>query len=238
MKITTTLLLALLVAGCATGFDRTAVREMLADKQTEASEEAIRKELSKRPPLRFPIKVAVHMTAENYRREHRGGKLTPADNWRWTVEDRDLIESWAEKLRQAGVVSDMFVMSEMVSNGHDLEKIRLAAAKHGADAVLVVRGVVQVDRYVNPLSALNVFIVPGWFAYGSHRDALVVLKGAMWDLRHDFLYLSVDAEGEGAVRAPTFVIDSADAIEPAKEQALEAFGQELVRRMTNLKPRR
>ena len=40
-------------------------------------------------------------------------------------------------LRQAGVVSDMFVMSEMVSNGHDPEKIRLAAAKHGADAVLV-----------------------------------------------------------------------------------------------------
>jgi hypothetical protein len=238
MKITTILLLALLVAGCATGFDRAALREELADPPTEASEEAITKALAGRPKLRLPIKVAVHLTAETYRRGRYDGELVPAESWRWTLEDRKRIETWTEKLRQAGIVSDMFVMSEMVASGHDLEKIRLAAAKHGADAVLVVRGVVQVDRYVNPLCVLNVLVVPGWFVSASHRDALVVLKGAMWDLRHDFLYLSVDAEGKSEVCAPTFEIDAADAIEPARAEALQAFGQELVQRMTNLEPRR
>jgi hypothetical protein len=44
-------------------------------------------------------------------------------------------------------LSDMFVISEMIKHGNSLIDIRQAAALQGADAVLVLSGVTDIDRY-------------------------------------------------------------------------------------------
>lgn len=98
--------------------------------------------------------------------------------------------------RENGIVSEMYVMSEMIATSEDLKSIRLAAAKHGADAVLLVKGVAQVDNYVNAGAIFNLLIIPGFVVPASHSDALLMVRGAMWDVGNEFLYVSVDAEGE------------------------------------------
>jgi hypothetical protein len=151
------------------------------------------------------------------------------------MEDRERIETWAEPLRKAGIVADMYVMSEMISTKSDLDSIRLAAAKHGADVVLLVKGVAQEDSYVDGSSILNLLVLPGYVVPSSHRDVLFMMRGAMWDVGNECLYLSADAESEVRTRAPTFRVTEGEAVEEAKGEALDSFGRELQKRLFALK---
>ena len=163
-----------------------------------------------------------------------GSTAQPAD-WRWTMEDRERIDKWVAPLREAGVVADMYVMSPMVSTKDDLESVRIAAAKHGADAVLLVKAVSQTDSYVDGSSALNLLVLPGFVVPSSHRDALLMMRGAMWDVGNEYLYLSVDAEGEAKTSAPTFRVKEGEALAKAKALAIDSFGKELQKRLLALK---
>lgn len=230
--------LALLVAGCASGFHRQALQQRLEGQPLNVSDEEIRAALEKKPQIRFPINLAVHLIADTVLSSNdvplwdpRG----PTVGWRWSQADVERIEQWAESLRQAGIVSNMFVMSQLVSAGNDARSARLAGAKHGADAVLVIKGVAEVDRYVNPSAILNLLILPGFFVPASHRDALFMMRAAMWDVANEFLYLSVDAEGEARMKGPTLRIRDSDAIDSAKSLALQSFEKEFLKRMHALK---
>jgi hypothetical protein len=227
MKVLTVLAL-LFLSGCSTGFDRGALKERLAGEALQVDDADIKAALELKPQLRFPIRLGVFLIADSYNR--------PVDyDWRWSVEDKRLIDSWAEPLKSQGIVSDLFVISEVPRSRTDLRSIRLAAARHGADAVLVIQGVSQVDAYVNPLCLLNVLILPGWVVPASHRDALLVTRGAMWDVGNQFLYLTVEAEGVAKTVRPTFRASSLEAIDRAKGTALRDFGPELLRRFGSLK---
>lgn len=234
MKIARTLALwAAMAAGCA-GFDRGALEERLAGQPVTVTDEEIAEALKLKPQLRFPIKVGVLLLADSYRPDPR--RPPPPDEvWRWKVADREKLASLTDDLKARGIVSDIFVISESVVSGTDLRGARLAAAKHGADAVMVLRGISQVDSYNNPLWLLNVLIVPGWVLPGSHRDALLMLQGAMYDVGNGYLYLTVDAEGEGKTVRPTFRARNEEAIEKAKERALGEFGKEFAKRLRSLK---
>ncbi len=227
--------LALVVAGCATGFHRQALQQRLEGQPLEVSDEEIRAALEKKPQIRFPINLAVHLIADTVPSGNDVRLWGPTAGWRWSQVDVERIEQWAQSLRQAGIVSNMFVMSQLVSAGNDPRSVRLAGAKHGADAVLVIKGVAEVDRYVNPSAILNLLILPGYFVPASHRDALFMMRAAIWDVANEFLYLSVDAEGEARMKGPTFRIRDSDAIDSAKSLALESFGKEFLKRMHALK---
>jgi hypothetical protein len=240
MRTVAILGLALLLTGCATGFNRQAVAQCLDGPPRVVEGEGIREALDRKPQLRFPITIAVHLVAESYRPVYYGrtlvgdAKLQPAD-WRWTMQDREQIDKWVDPLRKGGVITDLYVMSEMISTKDDLESARLAAAKHGADAVMLVKGVSQVDKYVDPSSILNLLVLPGYVIPSSHRDALFMMRAAMWDVGNECLYLSVDAEGEAKTRAPTFRVKEGEALEQAKSEALDGFGKELQKRLLALK---
>ena len=235
MKRITPLLLAILLAGCATGFDRGAIRQRLEGEKLEVTDADIQAALAKKAQLRFPIKVAVHLIAETYRPGESDYYRARSEDWRWSVLDKEKLEEYITPLKQSGLVSDVFVMSDMISTQNDLKSIRLAAAKHGADAVLLVKGIAQVDSYINPLAILNLLILPGYILPSSHRDVLFMMKGAMWDVGNEFLYLSVDAEGDSRTKGPTFTIKDKEAIGVAKEQALKSFASELSKRLSALR---
>ena len=154
---------------------------------------------------------------------------------RWTPKDRQCMESWAEALRKEGIATDVIFMSTMFSRGESLVDLRAGAAKYGADALLVLKGAAVTDSYMNPAAVLNVTVVGGFLVPGSHRNALFVMEGGLVDVNNGFLYASMEAEGEGRTLAPTFIIEEKDAIERAKQEALTAFGPELLRRLRNLR---
>jgi hypothetical protein len=216
------LLLAVSLSGCfARGFDHNVLTTHLQQTSIIANDEEITKAQALKPQLTFPCRVAVY--------------LPPQVSGRWKAKEKEIVDSWERDLKKEGIVTDMFVMSEMFTHGDSksptMMDLRVAAAKHGASALLVIQGDCEVDSYMNPAAVFNLTVIGGYIIPASHRDALVQLQGALVDVGNGFLYTSIDAEGEGAIIRPTFIVEDKPAVEKAKLQALTNFGPELLKRM-------
>jgi len=214
------------ISGCVvtSGFDRGELHMALDKEGVQITEDTVRKALELRPQLHFPCKVAIylHDPGSNY-------------EWRWSAKDKEIILSWMEGLRREGIVADAFFMTGMFTSGSTMKEVRLAAAQHGADAVLVVKGAYQTDSYMNPAAILNVTILGGYILPASHRDALFIMQGGLVDVANGYLYATVESEGQASIMRPTFTIQDKDAVEPAKKKAIESLGPELTRRLRNLR---
>src|SRR5262249_42602079 len=134
-----------------------------------------------------------------------------------------------------GIASDVYLMSGLFAPAGGWKELRLAAARHGADALLVLQGARQVDSYLNPAAGLNPTVVGGYVGPPRHPAPPLVLQGGVVDVGNGFLYASVEAEGEGRTVGPTFLVEEKVAVERARRQALEAFGPEMLRRLRNLR---
>src|SRR5262249_49138854 len=156
-------------------------------------EEDILRVKSLKPQLTFPCKIAVYLLPGE-----RG-------SWRWTPQDKELMASWATALKKEGIASDVFMMSELFAPSSGLKELRVAAARHGADALFVIQGASQVDNYLNLASVLDLTVVGGFLVPGSHCDALFVMQGGLVDVGNGFIYASVESEGQGKIVRPTFI---------------------------------
>ncbi|HEY8241376.1 MAG TPA: hypothetical protein VIH35_08015, partial [Kiritimatiellia bacterium] len=131
-------LACLALAGCSTGFNRAGIQQRLEGQVVVIDDAEIRQALEKKPQVRFPMRVAVYMAAEAYDKRSHGSYRDESEPWRWTMADKEKLDALAKPLRDAGLVSDLFVMSDMLVTGQDLRSLRLAAAQHGADALLLI----------------------------------------------------------------------------------------------------
>lgn len=210
------------------------------ERPARADGRGIRAALNLQPQLRLPVKIAVYLqpvAAENRRLS-------------WSPEDKEQIADWEARLRRAGIASDLFLMSEIVvddvtnstseealkqSQAMSIPRLRLAAAKHGASALLVIRGSRVLDEYFNPLAALYLTIVGYFIVPGSHADATVTLDGALFDVANEYLYVSLDAEGKGESFGPGAILEGDRATADAKREALTLFGNALFDRMERLR---
>ena len=234
--------LAVALAGCgARGFDRGALRQhMVEEAPPDVTSTDIQRALDLKPQLKFPFRLAVYLqpsvsyvAAAEWRPYETQSAVQSVSRreWRWEGEDKDRVLSVGEKLKSDGVISDMFIIPQARVSRNNMEGIRLAAAEHGADAVLVINGIADVDRYNNYSAFLYLTIVGLWLVPGTHADSLFVLDGAMWDVRNQYLYLSVEAEGLASKMGPSMVMKSREATDEAKTKAVEAFGEELQKRL-------
>ena len=213
-----------LFTACASrGFDRGQLKQGLGDEPRAVTDQDIKTALAQQPQLKFPFKLAVEL--------QWGECYECGDAWR--EADKQEIMSWGQQLKQSGMVSEMFLVPDVFAK-KDLKDIRLAAAQQGADAVLVVRSVSGTDEYWNPASFLYITIVGAWIVPGNDVDALVMLRGAMWDVGNSYLYVTVESEGESHLARPSMLLDRNDAIGAAKKNALDSFGPEFVRHIESL----
>lgn len=223
------LLLLVGLTGCVTYsqsvpcLTRGTLEARLRDESDKVIDKDIKDIQTLAPQIRFPCRIAVAIRSEG-----RG-------EWRWTGKDRQVMHAWAETLRKEGVATDVVFMSKMFTNADDLRSLRASAAKYGADALLLIKGIAATESRLNALAAFNATIVGGFVFPGSHRDALFQIEGCLVDVNNGFLYLTVETEGESSVLAPTFVIEERDAIDKAKGDALTAFGPELLNSLRNLR---
>ncbi len=217
--------LSAILAACsgAHGFDRGQMSQSLVEEPKQVTDQDIKSAMARKPQLKFPFKLAVELG--------EGGCDRCYGTWR--EEDKQKILSWGEQLKQAGVVSQMFIVPDIFEM-KDLKTIRFAAAQQGADAVLIIRSADDTDQYANPASVLYLTIVGAWIVPGSDLDALVMLRGAMWDVGNAYLYATVEAEGESHSIGPTMLLERKDAIAQAKRNALDNFGPELVKHVEAL----
>jgi rhombotail lipoprotein len=168
--------------------------------------------------LVVPFTLGVYFTPANYL--HR--------RFEWTDADKETLVAWGERLKREGVLSDILLLADSSVHGTTLNDIRLAAARYGADAVLIVDGAAAVDRYNNAKAAFAYWTILGaYLASGTHSDALVLLQGTFWEIRTRSLRFSVEAEGLAETVGPAAFVRDRDTIERAKRQALEAFEKRL-----------
>jgi hypothetical protein len=148
------------------------------------------------------------------------------------------MQQWGAELKREGIASDVFALPEFVVNSStgksDLMALRLAAARCGADALFVVHAATQTDSYKNFATVFDLTIIGGYIIPASHRDSLFAIEGVLLDVDNGYIYTAVQAEGEGKIIRPTFVIEDKDAVAKAKAQALILFGNEVLNHMRAL----
>jgi hypothetical protein len=222
-------LLAILLTACATsqGFDRGAMKAFTA--AAEVTDEDIGKALAVQPQLPRQYRLAVYFNAPK-------ASSRFARRWRWTGEDKTKVLAFAPQLIEKGIAADVFALADTVVEGADRKAIRLAAARAGADAVLIVDGTADVDRYNNKLGATYILLVTAAFVPGTVADGLFVATASMWDVRNDYLYLAVEAEGLVRDTAPSALIDVEKTTRQAKVKAIEELQKQLGPRLERMGP--
>lgn len=174
--------------GCASkGFNRGELKEQIGVIKPKYDDNEIKEAFTKKPNLPKPFKLAVYFKSPRRSKGMDG-------EWRWTEQDKALLEEIGKELKAEGVVSDVFpIMGSLVAD-EDLKSLRLVAAKHHADALLIVGGVGQIDRYINNWGWTYALLVPAFFVPGSEADTLFLSNASLWDVRNEYLYLTAEAE--------------------------------------------
>ena len=213
-----------LLCGCAQGFNHQALQERLHDSSFQSPDADVKEVRGLKPQLQFPCRVAVYLKPSGDR------------DWRWTPEDKAALEQWAGPLKQEGIAADVFPLPEILVKDAkaDVKELRLAAAKCGADALFVIHGAAQTDSYKNFAAVFNLTVVGGYVVPGSHKDSLFMIEGVLVDVNNGYVYTGIQAEGEGKIIRPTFVIEEKDAVAKAKARAVAQFGDEALKRMRTL----
>ena len=151
----------------------------------------------------------------------------------WTQAERREIDSWRAELEHLGLVKDMVVMTllstELDGAKNALAGLRVAGARHHADAVLVVSELERTSSWLNPWSILDLTLVGGWFAPGHNVEVVSVLEGALVDTHTGYLYGSGQAQGSARARRAWFYIDDPRLQERARRRALADLKRELLK---------
>lgn len=210
---------------CASkGFNRGELKEQLGVSKPEFSDSAIKNEFIKKSNLPKSFKLAVFFKSPP--------SPTPTSplTWRWTEDDKAILDSIAVDLKKEGVVSDIFPIIKTITTDEDLKSLRLAAAKHHADALLVVSGASEMDRYINNWGWTYALLLPTLFVPGSEADTLFVSNAALWDVRNEYLYLTAEAEATtNKTYVAAFGKSDKELVNEAKTSALNQLKTEIVK---------
>lgn len=221
MKIAVLVMSLFVLVSCSSkGFNKETLRQELVVGETrQVTDEEIKKVLELRPQLPKPFKLGVYFVDSNFR------------NWdlRWNADDKEMIMKLEEELKKTGEVSKMFLINESVVAGKDLKSIRLAAAHHGADALLVISSVSASEQYMNGWAATYLLIVPALFVPGTNTNALFITRAALWDVRNEYLYMAVESEAVKSRKASVINSDEKVELKKAKKQSMEGLKNEILR---------
>ncbi|USN48049.1 MAG: hypothetical protein H6626_02865 [Pseudobdellovibrionaceae bacterium] len=225
MKLLQSLIWILIFAcvGCASkkGFNRGDLKEQIGVVNPVTDDTDIAKTLKKKANLPKPFKLAVY-----FKNPIQNGAVN--STWRWSEEDKESLIKEAEKLKEEKIVSQVFPIISSLVQEEDVKSIRMAAAKHGADAVLIISGVADVDRYINNWGWTYILLAPALFIPGSEADTLFMANASMWDVRNEFLYITAESE---EIYEKTYVAAFGEndkfLIGEAKKKALEKLASQL-----------
>lgn len=202
-------LVLLVLSGCSRGFHREELRAGL--EGPVINDQAVAEEFRKSAQLPKPFRLGV------YFKEIQGGT-------RWKVEEKEIFHSVA---LPPGEVSAVFPISEELVPTQDFRSVRLAAARQGADAVLVVSGVEELKQSPNGWAATYLLVLPMLFARGIDQESLFIARALLWDVKNSFLYLGAEAESEKVISRPLAFPAREEQKKSTRREALEKLKIEL-----------
>lgn len=227
MKMAIAFAAGLVMVGCSTApaYNRAEMEQDLQQgRQILVDDVDVLRAGQVRPQLPLPFRLAVvPPSVMNVR--HYG---VPEE---MEGERREIL-AWGDKLRAAGIISDLVIIPQMLLQTSapqtDLyRQLRVASARLGADALLILRSATDVDSTLNPLSVLDLTIVGMFVVPGHHKDALTMVEGILVDNRNQFVYMALSAEGSGTTCGALVSVDQRTAIQRSRVAALKDFGDKL-----------
>ena len=181
------LVLVALQIGCTSrGFNRGELSQQFTLKAPAYDDAKIRSIASKKPNLPKPFRVGVYFATPTIQADKA--------QWRWTDQDKRILDEVGRELKAQGLISDFFPILDTFVEARNLASLRVVAARHAADAVLVINGTGQVDRYFNPAGLSYFLVLPALFVPGSQAETLFMANASLWDVRNEYLYLTAEAE--------------------------------------------
>jgi hypothetical protein len=218
-------LIALISCASPRGFERGELRNDVSPDAL-VTEAEIQRVIDLKPQLPRPFKLGVYLAHPISRHW--------SSSWDWRPSDKDAILGIGESLQRTGLVSETIFISPATAQDEKLKSVRLAAARHGVDAVLVVSGVSDLDRYNNALGVLYALIVTPLFVPGTVVDGVFVSHAGLWDVRNGFLYASVETDGESSATGPAAFVDEAMVVKDAKERSIASLAEAIRNHIENL----
>lgn len=224
MTLYWTVLLMLLASGCvgSAEFDRTAMRATLGIAEVPAAQHAPAVAHADMPNPPHPLRLALYFVEKDMPTQH---KIRMA---KWMDMDKGVLMKELSPLQNEGIVADTFLLADSTIRGYDVHKIRQAAARYGADAVLIVDGVGSVDRYNNGYAAWYATLIGAYVAPGTVSDALFMIHSSLWDARTERLYATQTVEGRSTLTGSAVLLEDSQVLAQAKTAALAEFGKRTV----------
>jgi hypothetical protein len=218
------IVLALLVfcTGCTTtsrGFNRGELRDQMSSIMT-ITDRDISKALATKAQLPKPFKLGIFF---------KEPKPTYGLHWYWSGEDKSKILAAVEAAKTKGEISEVFIVSDAITGDSDVKSLRLAAARHGADALLVISGVNDIDSYTNNWGWTYIALVPALFVRASVSDSLFMTRAVMWDVRNEFLYMTAESESVKSQTVPAAFINDRKIALASKTEAISSLGNEITK---------
>jgi hypothetical protein len=224
-------ILAVLLSGCSftpRGIDQGALARSARVDRFPVADSDISKAVTLKAQLPSPFRVAVWFRPPNPWRWSES-------RFEWTPEDRALVQEALRPLVESGAVTEVVPLADALFPDESVRGARFAAARQGADAVLVVTGAAGFESYSTAASLLYWTIIGLWVAPGTQVDGVCYLAASMWDVRSGFLYLAAETRGYARRRVPYMHLDEPSVAAEARSNALADLGRELQLRGAKLR---
>ena len=221
------LALVLLVA-CASsgGFEQPAPRVPASDAPV-INDDDVERAFALQAQLPKPYRMGVL-----FRDPKRGSEQEV--EWRWEPEHREAVLKALEPLAGKGELGAVYSIARTTVVGDDLHAIRVAAARQGIDAVLVISADNKIERSANGWAMTYLAVLPMLFAPGSDLRVDFTTHAELWDVRNEYLYLAAEADSRVEQSRALPYIDLEEANAKAQKESLDLCVRELQRRFVAL----
>jgi hypothetical protein len=191
---------------------------LFEDFSKTVTEEHLKTSPSERPVLPKAYHVAVYFKKPE-------GKAKSPQEWKWTQEDKDQIMSAIKSKKTK--IGKVFELLELGAEKMDAKSLRIMASQQGADALLIVQGVSQVESDPNGMALTYLVIVPAFFVNGNHVDGSFVTQAVLWDVQDPYVHMGVQNEGDYSHNRPLVFRQIPRVIEKSKEESLNGLTAKL-----------
>lgn len=229
MKIVIHILALLILQSCASKKTEQSfanrIFDLFEDFSKTVTETQLRTRPSERPTLPQSYKVAV------YFKDPDGNAKSP-QKWKWSQEDKEkVMAAIGSKKTKIGKV---FELIDLGAEKHDAKNLRVMASQQGADALLLIQGVSEVESDPNGLALTYLAIVPAFFVNGNHVDGSFVTQAVLWDVQNPYVHLGVQNEGGYSHNRPLVFRQIPRVIEKSKEESLDGLTAKLQKEFSQI----
>ncbi|MFZ2653816.1 MAG: hypothetical protein WAX69_02770 [Victivallales bacterium] len=223
IKLLSVIIIIALLAGCSTSFDKISAEKRLNTVNLDRVQAAD-------APLKKPFKLAIFTDLETV-----DASNDFYESWDWSQTERKMISSYADDLKKEKYVSEYFFIPDQEHSLQDMKSIMKEAESKGADALVTIRGIIKVNKYMNPSALLDPTIIGALWLPGSNRDVMLLSHLDMWNMKSKEAVISVKSDFIEKDVAPTLLINTVDTVNLVKTESLRELLMQFKKKITSLK---